>query len=205
MNVKFFLILVVIFFFNTSISAYENDEDLAIINDVVKLYESNIFKKFNRELRVQIIEDEIENAYAYYNALLIVFHRGYLIFLENDEVLRSICHELGHLLGDNSQYHFLDSLSAVEGESDYFSGSCMVNYYEKVKKLSRSDAIQRADSLARHQFMKIYNQKISPMMAHFTPTKKGTVLFDHPSSHCRLLTTLHGIYLKPRPHCWYNP
>lgn len=190
---------------NNLLYAYHGDSELEIIYDVIKLYQFDVLKKFNKKIKIEIIEDGHKNAYSIYEPLKIIFHRGYLNLLKDTLVLRTICHEVGHFLGDNSIYHFEDSLSAVEGEADFFSGSCMVRYFEEVKKLNKSLAKKRATILTKEQLEIITGEKLIPRLATKEPLAKGNVLRDHPTPNCRLLTVLHGINEMPRPKCWYNP
>jgi len=192
-------------FFASKIFAQEADIELKIIYDVVNIYKTDALKKLGKEITVEIIEDEDENAYSYYKSVKIKFNRGYLNFLKGNEVLRTTCHEIGHLLGDNSSYHY-DDLSATEGEADYFSGFCMVKYFEQIEKLTKIKATKKAVLLAKRQLQRIYeNEVFTPVLAYNTPLEKGTVLIEHPTPNCRLLTVLHGIHQMSRPKCWYNP
>lgn len=117
-------------------------------------------------------------------------------------VLFTLCHELGHLFGSVTPVDIgiatpYDSRDSIEGEADYFAGSCILDY------LKDENLAFEAGREALQKFMGPATN-MDPERARKKKYRHG-VDYDYPNPDCRLLTIQNGVRGEPRPKCWYNP
>ena len=176
-----------------------------IITDALDLYREEITEKFAGDITVKIKNSVLDRVESDYQNRTIEFYTGALQYLPGEEVVRVTCHELGHFLGDNSRYQ-TDYGAALEGEADYFSGSCMVRYFEQHHSLEQDEAQDAAWDLTQSQMRRSSGiSDLSEESAYSKSYTPGVVEVSYPDWDCRLLTVKNGIYGGKRPVCWYNP
>lgn len=155
--------------------------------------------------------------------LVIDISPGVVHQLSRESVVFVLCHELGHVLGsikpaDTQTPSRYDPRDAIEGEADYFGGSCTRNYLALINSdgdslknesycKNQDENCQRTLTAARLGYRAIYgNIEIKPKTA-----SKQAFLFgnginpNYPDPNCRLFSVITGMLEQPRPKCWYNP
>jgi hypothetical protein len=178
---------------------------MEILSDTIGLYQGDAQKYFGNEFSLEITPRGEPNAYARIDRSVprITVTRSLLRELDGDEVLRSVCHEIGHFLGDTSFGGYSDGI-AYEGEADYFGGKCMVRYYQEIRGLSARAAESAAIETLSNQIPKRARCRVSADTARESSFKAG-INDQYPDWDCRMLTTTNGALGLPRPECWFNP
>lgn len=198
---KFTLLSLLALILSPSI-ARANDE-LETINELLALYRPISMVKYGKEIKFTVQTSSTMNASASARlggpALTITTEA--LRQMNDDEALATMCHEMGHLFGER----LVTTLSglAVEGESDYFAGSCIMKYLMEVRGLSLSRAISAAEEIAKGEAVAFAQGRLIWERGYLT-FYEG-INNSYPPDECRLLTVLHGVWGWKRPVCWYNP
>lgn len=183
-------------------------QKLEIVAEVIGSYQPLALEKLSRliELRVSETTDcRFIQAYGGHDKAGIphvTFFPGLIREFSSNAVLFTLCHELGHLFGsvtpkDAGIATPYDPRDSIEGEADYFAGSCILNY------LKDETLAFEAGKEALQKFMGP-STTMDPERARKKKYKHG-IDFDYPNPDCRLLTILNGIRGEDRPTCWYNP
>ena len=140
----------------------------------------------------------------------VTVYGGVLKQLNDSEIIFVLCHEMGHIFGEvtfkdipnnNNTVHL--EINAVEGEADYFAGSCVLESLSKLKHISNSELEAKAYESILGTMSKIYNAPIDFKLAEnqvFTGINAA-----YPEKECRVLSALRGLHNESRPRCWYNP
>ena len=208
---KSLLFLSILFSFQTIASVcwdQTTEEKTSIVKEIVASYQSEALGRLGQmiELRLSDTTDcRFIQAYGGHDKSGIphvTFFPGLVREFSSDAVLFTLCHELGHLFGSvNPQSMGIatpyDPRDSIEGEADYFAGSCILNY------LKDETLAFQAGKEALQKFMGP-TIKMAPDKARKKKYKHG-IDFDYPNPDCRLLTILNGIKGEERPKCWYNP
>lgn len=135
-------------------------------------------------------------------------HNGVLA-LPIDSMVMVACHELGHILGKITMSSTgiekpSNPTIGVEGEADYFAGSCT----RKALCPPDEDLCEAAIDAGRYTFEQMYGPKIiiDPDKAqHVQYNKFNGVNPSYPDPSCRMLSFIYGVMGTERPRCWYNP
>lgn len=182
-------------------------DELETLRDVLALYREEARRNFGGEgVLYEIVESGESNAYAELvnGKPTLSFTTARLREYDGDQLLNTICHELGHFLGDVSIAEDGTGLT-VEGEADYFAGACMFRYFTEVRRYSESDALEALDTAAKEARSTSRGMRLDPDDARSERAPRGTIEQGHPEAACRVLTTMNGARGLPRPACWYNP
>ena len=175
------------------------------IKEIIGSYQQEFRAKFGKEVAFTIEVTSERNAYASFagpnGSPLITITSAYLDLFDDDEAINSICHEIGHFLGDMS-FASVSGRFAIESESDYFGGKCGVKYFRR-----------KGYSLAKAQEITIHNARNSRskvMSSRLDPNRARIVHFpgidtDYATGDCRVLSVVHGAMGWKRPSCWYGP
>jgi hypothetical protein len=187
------------------------EDGIRVAQEAIALYQPEARERFGREVHLRIIDGdrrEDPNAFAGWNgpggAPRITIQRTQLARDPEDLVLHSVCHELGHFLGDRSVGVYEESDLTYEAEADYFSGSCLLRYFLEVAGMSESSARQAALETAAKGVSAHEGKRTRSDWARDRIYPFG-IDDEYPFAECRLLTIENAIDGKPRPACWYRP
>lgn len=184
---------------------YATDER-ELIWRTVNLYQLDARITYGHEIDLEIISRSSLNAYPVVSndGVSLVFFSRLLEALSDDMIVAATCHELGHLFG-SPDLRFKESDFAVEGESDYFAGACLVRYLMQYERLSRRNAEVAAEVIATSAYSILYQERLLSDCAR--GSRAGRVIRDgeYPEPNCRLLSVVHGARGWRRPECWYDP
>lgn len=176
------------------------------ISDVIGMYQPEFRAKFGKEVAFKIERTQERNAYASYQGPnggpLITITSAYLELFIDDEAINSICHEIGHFLGDMS-FANVGGRFAIESESDYFGGQCGVRYFRTKKGYGLSKAQDITIHNARNARSKTMSARLDPNRARIVHYQG--IDTDYASGDCRVLSVVHGAMGWKRPSCWYGP
>ncbi len=181
--------------------------EIEVIKDLIGLYQPEIRKRYGKELYFEIQETETRNAWASITggpnrSPLLTITSAYLYMFVDDEVINTVCHELGHFLG-NISFGSTKQGAAFESEADYFGGSCAVRYYREVRGFSLNKAQETAIHMAKNSRSHVKGYCIDPYEARAMTYNGINTMYSVPE--CRVLSVLHGIMGWKRPACWFNP
>ncbi len=188
-------------------SAPAHADELELISDVTGMYQTESRRRFGAELEYAIIDSPMLNASAGYRdgAPNMEFFTALLHRLSDDQILAVVCHELGHFFGN--RFSFGED-AAVEGEADYFSGSCMTRYLREKRGMTASQAEDAAAHIADLEMSNLYEMHVTAECAYGHTPPPGSawgIQVTYPEPDCRLLSVVHGIRGWARPACWYLP
>lgn len=185
----------------------EARDRLEIASDIIGLYQPLAREMFRKEIYLWIEpSNENPNAYASFNgprgSPRIRILTSTLREFEDDEIAATVCHELGHFFGDRTFGEKEEGI-ALEGEADYFAGSCLMRYLTQTLHLSPGRAVVEAISIAKNEAQAFEYRRLDPNRAR-SKCADG-INRAYPDPDCRLLTVIHGIRKLNRPVCWFNP
>lgn len=197
----------IIFFALALCGMAEARDRLEIASDIIGLYQPMAREVLGSEIYLWIEpSDESPNAYASFNgprgSPRIHILTSTLREFEDDEIAATVCHELGHFFGDRTFGERSEGI-ALEGEADYFAGSCLMQYLTKTLHLSPGRAVVEAISIAKNEAQAFEHRRIDPDRARWRYV--NGINLSYPDPDCRLLTVIHGIRNLKRPVCWFNP
>lgn len=179
------------------------EEKKEIIQEIVDSYRDDIIR--SRGSDVELIFQaanifQMTGGHVGDGKLEINVYAQALIKFSKLGIVSAICHELGHLLGKVPVGGTrVISADSVEGEADYFSGTCSRNYLCGEKNKSCKQAI----TASRSAIQSIKGTAITEVEAQ-DQIYPG-INTSYPSPPCRLLSMILGVKGLPRPLCWYNP
>lgn len=227
MKILFFILASLLSFSIHATSFDETNFKKEIITEIVDSYRPQIIARYGYDVNLTFSEIEAFNMFGGHDrsgALVIKVFKKALTNFSSLAIVSTTCHELGHILGEvtteragSTQYNSLDS---VEGEADYFSGSCARKYfdkniinpnYEKSPYCSSSDqGCHQAIHGSRDMFRAF---TISYGFPEPNEADAAEKYYDdgyginpsYPDPNCRILSMISGVLNHIRPSCWYNP
>lgn len=178
-------------------------DEIQTLKDLKNLYRPEAMAKYGKPIQISIENSAKMNAYAFarFGSPQLTISSGALKQLHDDEVISTICHEIGHLFG--VRHKWTVSGLAIEGEADYFAGSCIVRFLRQVRGMSPDRAEREAIEIAEHEAVAFARSRLNWEKAYLEA--HGGIKRGYPNRECRLLTVIHGIKGWKRPQCWYNP
>lgn len=119
-----------------------------------------------------------------------------------------LCHELGHLLGaaPKKENHLTDAgdWASAEGESDYYSGSCLKKLWGGNENQSRIDRTAEGFFRLLFSFYGKHGHESEPSILRRDPRQVLETNLSYPSLQCRLDSVVSGLRHAPRPRCWHS-
>lgn len=181
------------------------DTKIEIIRDLVDSYQTESYERYGVGIELRFFGGDTFQATGGMVATgkpEITFYGGILQRLDSEELVVVACHELGHILGRVPLKISTDAsdtpqiqLDSVEGEADYFAGSCAARYFRDG---------DRAREAARTLFSGFARTRIEHWDSRFFDAFDG-IDSRYPDNQCRLLSVTEGALGGKRPRCWFNP
>lgn len=128
--------------------------------------------------------------------------------LSGDQLDLILCHELGHLLGQgprkSNNLTEVGNWAAGEGESDYFSGSCLKALWSLTENQSRIEPTAEKFFRLLFTFFGRHTGEQEPSLSRKDSTTVSENMLGYPSLQCRLDSVVAGAQSAPRPQCWHH-
>ena len=202
----------------------DSQEKKRIITQIYDKYRDQIISRYGKDVELIFHPADVLQMTGGHNRdgeLEITVYAGVLKKLDELAIVQAMCHEVGHILGEVTMrdagsagpYNPLDS---VEGEADYFSGSCSRQYFDN-NPISNNilqssycsinhNACNEAVMAARSVLLALYGKEVDEELAYDSVYSENLGINpSYPNASCRLLSVIAGIQETARPKCWYNP
>lgn len=208
---KHVFLFTILLSFQTSASVcwdQSTEEKTRVIKEIISAYQPRAMETLGQMIDLRLNETtdcRFIQAYGGHDKAgfpHVTFFPGLVREFSPNAVIFTLCHELGHLFGAVTPRDIgiatpYDSRDSIEGEADYFAGSCILEYL-------KDETL--AFEAGREALQKFMGPSTSMDLERARKKKyKHGVDYDYPNPDCRLLTILNGIQGIERPTCWYNP
>lgn len=194
-------------FFDNCQTVEDFEGKTELIRSLVSSRQLQVEQRFNQQINLKFNSGcllQVQGGHDSQSKIVLIIYQGILAKLSRAEVAAVTCHELGHILGivtlaDTGVTTHANKLDSVEGEADYYAGSCLLN--------ALNGDLRLAEDAFHTVFRKIYRTETFNLehAADAVFTGGRGINSSYPSQDCRLWSSISGLYGLERPKCWYNP